>query len=131
MRMGIGLILVLLGVTGAGQGAVESGLQVERLDCLHFRQIRGVEAVGEHYFVFRGSQDRYWLNRLSQRCVGLDRDMVLGFERFGSRLCALDQVTGRERHFASSFHVSCRLGHFEPVTVEQVVALEQMLVEAS
>lgn len=93
--------------------------------CLSSHEYRAVEILDDQLVLFKGNGGRLWINRLPRRCVGLRRNDVLRFEMRSNRLCEMDTFRSYDRSFVSAFGSgTCTLGQFQPVTPEQVEAIQ-------
>ena len=92
-------------------------------NCLFARAYRKVRVVNDRVLLFEGP-NRYWLNRLKRKCVGLTRDMALMLDHKGPSVCSSDHVQGRRRvsgpHTGTSI---CSLGSFEEVDEQHALML--------
>lgn len=103
----------------------------EERSCLRRREIDSIEIVDESLVVFRGRiKKRVWVNRFSQPCVGLRRDMVVTTRARSGSICRLDAIDARPRA-ASPFEpaVRCYLGGFEAIDEAQVEAMKRAVDE--
>ncbi len=103
--------------------------EADSQDCLNARDVQQFEIISNDMLVLHGKFDKQWVSRLPHACAGLRKNMLLTINRFGSKICANDRFEARD-HGPLSLGTSCRLGQFEPVAVEQVIALKQA-IEAS
>ena len=81
--------------------------------CLSSRQVSSLRAVDENHFVARVGVNRYYLNRVSGRCNGADRNVnFLKYRSSQARLCSNEIITVVDN--LNGFTVgSCSLGKFE------------------
>ena len=123
----------------ASESAVEDILEspladddyTEERSCLRRREIDSIEIVDESVVVFRGRiKNRVWVNRFSQPCVGLRRDMVVTTRARSGSICRLDAIDARHRA-ASPFEpaVRCYLGGFQAIDEVQVEAMKRAVHE--
>ena len=123
----------------AGESAVDEILDNPLVDddyaegrsCLRRREIDSIEIIDESLVVFRGRiKKRVWINRFSQPCVGLRRDMVVTTGARSGSICRLDAIDARHRA-ASPFEpaVRCYLGGFEAIDESQVEAMKRAVDE--
>ncbi|MCE2461509.1 MAG: hypothetical protein J4F38_12120 [Pseudomonadales bacterium] len=99
--------------------------------CLRRREIDSIEIIDESLVVFRGRiKKRVWVNRFSQPCVGLRRDMVVTTRARTGSICRLDAIDARP-HAASPFEpaVRCYLGGFIAIDEVQVEAMKRAVDE--
>ncbi len=86
------------------------------------------EILDSQHLLFKSSTGRRaWLNRLPHDCIGLRPSMALVFESQSARRCAQDTVYGFNPSIGpalSARSARCRLGKFEPITLEHAQALE-------
>lgn len=106
--------------------------------CLSPNQYRHVRILDDQHILFEGRRDQQWINTLPMRCPGLRRNSTLVIERFStlSSLCKLDSVGVYDR-FDNPWYrrwpwqwtsgPRCGLGEFQPVSKEQVQALENAI----
>lgn len=99
--------------------------------CLFKTEYRSFEALGDRHLLFRGRDDKLWVNFLRGRCSGLSRDIVFVMKPQGAgRLCDMDhfQVVDRMNVMSSTgMATTCILGEFKPVTAAQVEEVESRL----
>lgn len=103
----------------------------EERSCLRQREIDSIEIIDENLVVFRGRiKKRAWVNRFSQPCVGLRRDMVVTTGARAGSICRLDAIDARPRA-ASPFEpaVRCYLGGFKAIGEVQVEAMKRAVDE--
>lgn len=103
----------------------------EERSCLRRREIDSVEIIDESLVVFRGRiKKRVWVNRFSQPCVGLRRDMVVTTRARTGSICRLDAIDARPRA-AGPFEpaVRCFLGGFIAIDEVQVEAMKRAVDE--
>lgn len=95
--------------------------------CIDRREVRGIEAVGNHTLLFLLRDGSAWRNRLRRACVGLRRNSIFSYETQTGRLCANDIVytltdfVGELRRDGN-----CGLGEFDFLTPDQVEAIQAM-----
>ena len=104
-------------------------------NCLYARNIKHWEILSDEMVLIHSKFNRYWLNRLSGRCVGLRKNMLVIVDRYGSQLCANDRFAAQRSGGSISTRrtgmvARCRLGQFEEVVVEQISTLKQSLDES-
>ena len=111
--------------------------------CLSDHEYRGFRALNEQYLLFEGRRGKLWINELRSRCYDLRHGHVLMVRSFSPRrICDMDRF-----EVADWFHwpwyrrwywpgswgsnwglgVPCSLGNFQPVTEEQVAAIEDAI----
>lgn len=98
----------------------------EERSCLRRRTIDD-----ESLVVFRGRiKNRVWVNRLTQPCVGLRRDMVVTTHARTGSICKFDTMDARARG-SGPFErpVRCYLGGFEAIDEVQVEAMKRAVDE--
>ena len=95
--------------------------------CLSSRQVRNIEIISDKLVVLKGTHNRYWINQLPQKCVGLDDNMVLRTETFGHRICRNDRFEASEPFDSGPFVAECRWGMFEPAALEQIAMIKSEL----
>lgn len=105
---------------------------VDATRCLgRVRSYQTVILDDEHLLFKSSTGRRAWLNRMTNKCVGLRPSMVLVFRSTGSRRCALDSVHGVESGGFGIQSARCMLGKFEPITMEHALALEDSFEKRS
>lgn len=102
----------------------------EEQRCLSSYAYRNVDVIDEEHVVFRGNGDKLWINKLRQRCIGLRDNDILSFEMRGPRVCDLDTFEAISPSLYSIPGAKCSLGKFQPVTPEQVEAIELAVEES-
>lgn len=103
----------------------------EKKSCLWRREIDSVEIIDENLIVFRGRlRNKVWLNRFTQPCTGLRRDMLITTGTRTGSVCRFDTLDARPRG-ASPFGtaVRCYLGSFEGIDEVQVEAMKRAVDE--
>ena len=99
--------------------------------CLFKTEYRSFEALGDRHLLFRGRDDKLWVNFLRGRCSGLSRDSVFVMRpHTAGRLCDMDRFQVVDRINALSragMATTCILGEFKPVTEAQVEEVEKRL----
>ena len=103
----------------------------EEKSCLWGREIDSVEIIDENLVVFRGRiRNKVWLNRFTQPCTGLRRDMLITTRARTGSICRFDTLDARPRG-ASPFGtaVKCYLGSFEGIDEVQVEAIKRAVDE--
>lgn len=109
--------------------------------CLTDRESRNFYALDDKRIVFEGYRDRLWLNTLIGRCPDLRWGDTLRVRSVSwSRICEMDRFVVTDwfewpwyrrwpwrwsTDFGSG--VPCTLGKFQPVTEQQVEAIERVL----
>jgi hypothetical protein len=122
VAMCLGLSLIALMVSGS----VLAGERDEA--CVYARDIKQFEILSNEVLLLHGKFDKYWINRLSSRCAGLRKNMIVHIDRYGSQMCANDRFSAQSRGpFNDGPTTSCRFGAFEAVAAEQVVAFKKSL----
>ena len=101
----------------------------QRRTCLRTRAIDRVEVLDDTMVLFHVRRNKAWLNQLSSRCLGLDRDMIINLRIFGGSLCRLDTFRGLTRMGGHMPTAHCRLGDFEAIEGPQIEALRTALEE--
>ena len=101
----------------------------DRRSCLRTRAIDRVEVLDETMVLFHVRRNKAWLNQLSSRCLGLERDMIINLRIFGGSLCRLDTFRGLTRMGGHMPTAHCRLGDFEAIEGPQIEALRTALEE--
>lgn len=123
----------------ASESAVEGILENPLADddyreekaCLWQRQIDSVEIIDENFVIFRGRlRNKIWLNKFTQPCVGLRRDMLVTTRARTGSICRFDTLDARPRG-ASPFGtaVRCYLGTFEAIDKVQAEAMKKAVEE--
>ena len=105
----------------------------EEKSCLWRREIDSVEIIDENLVVFRGRiRNKVWLNKLTQPCIGLRRDMLITTSTRSGSICRFDTLDARPRG-ASPFGtaVRCYLGSFEGIDEVQVEAMKRAVDEGA
>ena len=113
------------------ENPLADGDYAEERSCLRRREIDSIEIIDESLVVFRGRiKKRVWVNRFSQPCVGLRRDMVVTTRARSGSICRLDAIDARPRA-ASPLEpaVRCYLGGFDAIDEAQVEALKRAVDE--
>lgn len=112
---------------------------VETTRCIHRPSPGHIVILSNEYLLFTGRDNRVWLNRLQQRCIGLRRNMILEPTIASARICQSDRLVARnvgERELRrgrfQSFgpnapETKCTLGEFESIDPQQAVALRAQL----
>ena len=95
--------------------------------CLSSGKYRRVEVVNHQVLIFHGRGSEMWLNILPNRCLGLQPDMVLSFEKRGMRLCERDQFRGVPRFRPETSSMPCALGMFHATHPDNVAAMRDAL----
>lgn len=99
--------------------------------CLSTHLYRGVEVIDDEHVLFRGSNGKYWINTLRNRCLGLRRNDTLRFELRENRVCDLDNFESVDLSgFVMRASGTCTLGTFSEVTAEQVESIKAAVAEA-
>lgn len=101
----------------------------DRRSCLRTRAIDRVEVLDDTMVLFHVRRNKAWLNQLSSRCLGLERDMIINLRIFGGSLCRLDTFRGLTRVGGHMPTAHCRLGDFEAIEGPQIEALRTALEE--
>ncbi len=101
----------------------------DRRSCLRTRAIDRVEVLDDTMVLFHVRRNKAWLNQLSSRCLGLERDMIINLRIFGGSLCRLDTFRGLTRMGGHMPMAHCRLGDFEAIEGPQIEALRTALEE--
>ena len=101
----------------------------DRRSCLRTRAIDRVEVLDDTMVLFHVRRNKAWLNQLSSRCLGLERDMIINLRIFGGSLCRLDTFRGLTRMGGHMPTAHCRLGDFEAIEGPQIEALRTALEE--
>ena len=101
----------------------------DRRTCLHTRAVDRVEILNDSLVLFHVRRKKAWLNKLSSRCLGLDRDMIVNLRVFGGTVCRLDTFRGLSRMGNVYPAAHCRLGDFEAMEGAQIEALRAALKE--
>jgi hypothetical protein len=100
--------------------------------CMVSNSYESIEILDASHLLFVGRRGAIWLNQLRSDCVGLDKDSVLVFHSFGTRVCDMDSFLGAERYgLSTGFAAHCTLGHFEPITQAQADVLRDALARAA
>lgn len=109
--------------------------------CLTERESRDFRAIGDEWIVFSGHGDKLWLNTLIGHCPDLRWGDTLRIRSVSwTRICEMDRFVVSEwfewpwyRRWpwqwggGWSSGMPCTLGKFQPVTLEQVDAIERAL----
>ena len=123
----------------ASESAVEAILEKpladddyrEEKSCLWQRQIDNVEIVDENFVIFHGRlRNQMWLNKFTQPCVGLRRDMLITTRSRSGSICRFDTLDAQQRG-AGPFGtaVRCYLGRFEAIDKVQAEAMKKAVDE--
>lgn len=148
--LGIAALIGIVGCAGAGptpeQQAREAAKQETIADilsqplpaeaysqnerCLSTYLYDQVDILDDQHVVFRGRGDKLWLNKLRNRCIGLNRHDMLQFKLRDSRVCDMDTFEAVDSAFWGMRSGTCTLGEFQPITPEQVEAIEAAVQEA-
>lgn len=102
----------------------------EQQRCLSSLDYDNVDVLDAEHVLFRGRGDNLWLNKLRNRCVGLDRNDVLRFRMRSNQLCDMDTFEGLSSFMVGVSSGNCSLGTFTRVTPDQVEAIEHAVKEA-
>jgi hypothetical protein len=109
--------------------------------CLADHEYRNFRALDDRRILFEGRSGKLWLNTLQHRCPDLEYANVLRVRSTFSttRICDLDRFTPGD-WFAWPWYrrwpwqwgrwssgIACTFGEFQPVTAEQVAAIEAAL----
>ncbi len=97
--------------------------------CLSTHLYSNIEVLSDRYLIFKGRRDRVWINRLRQRCVGLNGRHILQFQLSGRKVCDMDRVNAIDRSFGGVL-ASCSLGQFEKIDELQAAALKEAFRQA-
>ena len=103
----------------------------EEKSCLWQRQIDKVEIVDENFVIFHGRlRNQMWLNKFTQPCVGLRRDMLITTRSRSGSICRFDTLDAQARG-AGPFGtaVRCYLGSFEAIDKVQAEAMKKAVDE--
>ena len=147
--------LVLLGVTGcasgkptpeqeaARQAAAETIDQIlttplateeyaKPVRCLSTFEYDEMDVLDDQHVLFKGTGDRMWLNKLRNRCVGLNTHSTPVIRLRNAQVCNLDTFQAMETVIGGWMRTSatCSLGEFVPVTPEQAKAIEAAIKES-
>ena len=95
--------------------------------CVSSRQVRNIEVLSDKLLILKGTHNRYWINQLPKKCVGLDDKMVIKVELFGNQICRNDRFEASEPFNIAPFVAQCRWGMFEPAALEQVAMIKSEL----
>lgn len=101
----------------------------QRRSCVRTRAIDRVEILDDTLVLFHVRRNKAWLNQLSSRCLGLERDMIVNLRVFGGSICRLDTFRGLTRMGSPMPTAHCRLGDFEAIEGPQIDALRTALEE--
>ena len=114
--------------------------------CLSDPEYRTFRALDDRHILFEGRRDRLWINTLRTRCPDLSYGHVLRVRSRSllGRICALDNFSVDDWftwpwyrrwpwRWASpwSSGIMCTLGEFQPVTKDQVEAIEGLIESSS
>jgi len=110
--------------------------------CLSDNEYHRFHALDDRHILFEGLRGRQWINTLRSRCPDLEYGTILRVRSYSSpgRICARDTFVADEWftwpwyrrwpwHWGSPWGtgMTCTLGEFQPVTDEQVEAIEEIL----
>lgn len=109
--------------------------------CLSDRESRNFYALDDQRVVFEGYRDKLWLNTLPYRCPDLRWGTALRVRSISwTRICEMDRFVVGDWfdwpwyrrwpwRWTSDFGtgMTCTLGKFQPVTEQQVDAIERVL----
>jgi hypothetical protein len=99
--------------------------------CLFDSEYRSYGALGDRHLLFRGRQEKLWVNVLRGRCPNLNEHSVFIMKpNMASRLCDGDRFEATDRLGSLSSIGAlpqCVLGEFRPVTEAQVKEVENRL----
>ena len=99
--------------------------------CLSDHEYRSYRALGNRHLLFRGRQERLWVNVLRGRCPNLnDHSVFIMKPNMPGRLCDTDRFEVVDRlNSLSDINAAaqCALGEFKPVTAAQVKEIENRL----
>jgi hypothetical protein len=104
--------------------------------CLYRRKYRDIDIINDNLLIF-SKGNKYWVNELKHRCVGLRRDMVLHSVLTGiSSLCSNDLIYANRRFdmnqgFMPSgrpvmVRATCTLGDFKPISEAYAQSLRSL-----
>jgi hypothetical protein len=126
-------LIVLLAVGQLGFTAVRGqNDDVESFDrtpvnCIQVNRIRRTEVLDDQTILFSMRGGRNFLNHLPQECPTLEREGRFMYQTTGGQLCRIDTITVMERFGAGLGRgFTCRLGHFHPVTAEEIEELKEL-----
>jgi len=110
---------------------LDSEEYVKTQRCLSTHSYNSVEILDDRHVLFKGIGDRYWINQLRQRCVGLRRNSTPVFRLRDSQICDMDTFQGVDNMFGmwSRSTATCSLGSFTPITREQADTIRATLRE--
>lgn len=115
---------------------------VKTQQCLSDHEFRNFRALDDRRILFEGRRGKLWLNTLRSRCPDLKYAHVLHVRSTFSlsRICALDRFVPGDWfswpwyrrwpwHWGGAWGsgISCTLGEFQPVSNDQVQAIEEVL----
>ncbi len=110
--------------------------------CLSRHDFRNFRALDDKRILFEGRRGQLWINTLRTRCPDLRRAAVLRVRSFSSmgRMCDMDTFVAEDWftwpwyrrwpwHWGTSWSTGmrCALGKFQPVSAEQVDAIEEAI----
>ncbi|MDA1075418.1 MAG: hypothetical protein O3A63_11755 [Proteobacteria bacterium] len=98
--------------------------------CLSNNMYRKIEMLDEHHVLFSGRGERVWVNRLRNRCTGINRNNIMIVEAHGSRICDMDRLSFQERYGIEVVSPACWLGPFEEIDPTHAEALKEALRQA-
>jgi hypothetical protein len=111
---------------------LESEDYVQAQRCLSTHSYNSVEILDDRNVLFKGIGDRYWINQLRHRCIGLRRNSTPVFRLRDSQICDMDTFQGVDSVFGmwDRSTATCSLGKFTPISREQADAIRAALREA-
>jgi hypothetical protein len=127
MRTKTATILGVLSTLSIAAGPVSAAAATaERpLDCLDLNRIDHTHVVDDQTILFYTRSHRIYLNHLSSRAPGLDRNQPFLHRTSIDRACRNDMITVLENWgFGFSEGASTTLGDFEPIDTARAKALE-------
>ncbi len=99
-------------------------------NCISASRIRSTSIIDDRTIIFYMNQRKIYVNHLPHRCAGLKIAGTFSYRLRGSQLCNVDTITvTRMMGGGINTGPSCGLGHFRPVTEEEVAMLKNKEVE--
>lgn len=114
----------LIGLAGTVQAKPEG----EAIPCLTLSRIQDVDVIDNTRIVFRSGVNDYYLNTLPRHCNGLRLNDSIMYSTSLNQICNVDTIRVLDT-IGPGYNagVSCGLGHFEPISKEEIKNLKDSL----
>ena len=94
-------------------------------NCIRVREVRSMEAVGNHSILFYLPNGDAWRNRLRRPCNAIRSNVVFSYDVQSGRLCAGEILNVLDRFGGGLQRMgACALGEFDYLVEEQAQAFE-------